>query len=110
MIDPLSGKTDGILRKSRESNTTPKVFHTQSSSEYWHRSGSLVHTDPVGKQDAAIPPEVRPHPFGGPQPGAGSGVAGAKGGGTLPSNPADYRPLMRALLIALDAWVKSGAE
>ena len=25
----------------------PKVFHTQSSSEYWHRSGSLVHTDPV---------------------------------------------------------------
>ena len=41
--DPLSGQTDGILLSSLKNGTAPLVFHTQSSSEYWHRSGSLVH-------------------------------------------------------------------
>jgi len=108
--DPFSGKTDGILRKARASNTVPKVFHTQSSSEYWHRSASLVHTDPLGKQDAEIPPEVRIYSFGGTQHGAGSGYPGSLGSGQLISNPADYTPLMRALVVALDSWVKEGKE
>lgn len=104
--DPFTGVTDGILRKARLSGTLPKVFHTQSSSEYWHRSGSLVHTDPLGREDAPIPEEVRIYTFGGTQHGAGSGVPGPPTGGQLPSNPADYTPFMRALLIALDAWVR----
>jgi hypothetical protein len=108
--DPVSGKTDGILRKCRETSTVPKVFHTQSSSEYWHRSGSLVHTDPLGKHDAEIPPQVRIYTFGGTQHGPGSGVPGAAAGGQLPSNPADYTPLMRGLVTALDAWVREGRE
>lgn len=108
--DPLSGQRDGILRKCQETKTVPKVFHTQSSSEYWHRSGSLVHTDPLGSRDSEIPPEVRLYTFGGTQHGAGSGVAGPKGNGTLPSNPTDYRPLMRGLLMALDAWIKDDIE
>ncbi len=108
--DPFTGKTDGILAKARNTNTVPKVFHTQSSSEYWHRSGSLVHTDPLGERDSAIPPEVRLYTFGGTQHGPGSGTPGPKGGGKLPSNPADYRPFLRGLLVALDAWVKDGTE
>ena len=108
--DPFSGKTAGILTKSRATRTVPKVFHTQSSSEYWHRSGSLVHTDPLGTRDSQIPPEVRIYTFGGTQHGPGSGTPGPRGGGKLPSNPADYRPLMRGLLMALDAWVKHGTE
>ncbi len=114
--DPFSGKTDGILRKARASNavsqasTVPKIFHTQSSSEYWHRSASLVHTDPLGKLDAEIPPEVRIYSFGGTQHGAGSGFPGSIGSGQLISNPADYTPLMRALVVALDVWVKDGKE
>ncbi|MFN0018514.1 MAG: alpha/beta hydrolase domain-containing protein [Pirellulaceae bacterium] len=106
--DPYTEQTDGILRRCRESKTVPKVFHTQSSSEYWHRSGSLVHTDPLGKEDAEIPSEVRLYTFGGCQHGAGSGVPSPRGSGQLPTSPADYRPLMRALLIALDAWVNDG--
>jgi hypothetical protein len=108
--DPLSGKEDGILRRCRELGVVPKVMHTQSSSEYWHRSGSLVHTDPLGTRDAQEPAEVRYYTFGGTQHGPGSGLPAAKGGGQLPSNPADYRPLMRALVVALDAWVKDGKE
>jgi hypothetical protein len=108
--DPFTNKTAGILRKSRASDTVPKVFHTQSSSEYWHRSASLVHTDPLGKKDAEIPPEVRIYSFGGTQHGTGSGYPSAKAGGQLPSNPADYTPLMRGLVMALDAWIKEGKE
>jgi len=108
--DPFSSKTDGILHKARTSNTVPKVFHTQSSSEYWHRSASLIHTDPLGKQDAEVPPEVRIYSFGGTQHGAGSGFPGSLGSGQLISNPADYTPLMRALVVALDEWVKNGKQ
>jgi hypothetical protein len=108
--DPFTNQTDGILKKSRATNTVPKIFHTQSSSEYWHRSGSLVHTDPLGKQDAEMPPEVRLYTFGGTQHGPGNGFPAAKGGGQLPANPANYTPLMRALVLALDAWVKDGQE
>ena len=108
--DPLSGKEDGILRRCRELGVVPKVMHTQSSSEYWHRAGSLVHTDPLGTRDAQELADVRYYTFGGTQHGPGSGLPAAKGGGQLPSNPADYRPLVRALVVALDAWVKDGKE
>jgi hypothetical protein len=109
--DPFTGREDGILRRDRARATVPKVMHTQSSSEYWHRSGSLVHTDPLGQRDTKLPPEVRIYCFGGTQHGAGSGVAAAApGNGQLLSNPADYRPLLRALLAALDEWVRTAKE
>lgn len=43
--DALTGKTDGILKRPE---TDPIVLHTQTSSEYWERRGSLVHTDSRG--------------------------------------------------------------
>ena len=118
-VDPFASTPapDGILRKARAAGVVPKVMHTQSSSEYWHRSGSLVHTDPQATRDAEIPAEVRIYTFGGTRHGAGDGVgpavtladpARSSDLGQLPTNPADYRPLMRALLAALDAWVRAG--
>ncbi|MFM9965906.1 MAG: alpha/beta hydrolase domain-containing protein [Planctomycetaceae bacterium] len=110
-IDSFTGREDGILHRDRARGTVPKVLHTQSSSEYWHRAGSLVHTDPLGKRDAKLPPEVRVYCFGGTQHGAGGGFAAtAPGNGQLIGNPADYRPLLRALLTALDEWVRTGQE
>lgn len=108
--DPHSDATEGILARCRKSDTMPKLFHTQSTSEYWHRSGSLVHTDPLGKRDNDIPANVRIYTFGGTQHGPGSGIPGERSTGQLPSNPADYRPFMRALVVALDAWIKDGKE
>lgn len=109
--DLFTGRVDGILHHDRARGTVPKVMHTQSSSEYWHRAGSLVHTDPRGERDAKLPPEVRVYCFGGTQHGAGSGFAAtAPGNGQLITNPADYRPLLRALLTALDEWVRTGKE
>ena len=107
--DPLSGLTEGILDRARKSGTVPLVMHTQSTSEYWHRSGSLVHTDPMGTRDADIPDKVRIYFFGGTQHGP-SGFTTETGGGQTAPSPADYKPFVRALLLALDHWAKDGTE
>lgn len=108
--DPFTGQTDGLLRRAREAGVVPKVFHTQTSAEYWHRSGSLAHTDPRGVRDAVLPPEVRLYAFGGAQHGAGNGIPGPRTTGQQPANPTDYRPLLRGLLTALNQWVAVGTE
>jgi hypothetical protein len=105
--DPLSGLTEGILDRSVSSGTAPLVMHTQSSSEYWNRSGSLVHTDPLGTRDAKIPENVRLYFFGGTQHGP-SGFTTKTGDGQTAPNPADYKLFVRALLLALDRWAKDG--
>jgi hypothetical protein len=109
--DPFSKRTDGILHRLREEDPKllPRIMHTQSAAEYWHRSGSLVHTSPLGTKDVEIPEEVRIYSFGGTQhgPAADPPVMGI--GDNLP-NPGDYRPMLRALLDALDAWAKDGTK
>jgi hypothetical protein len=101
----------GILSRIREESpgTLPKVMHTQSAAEYWHRSGSLVHTNSLGTKDAAEPAEVRIYAFGGTQHGP-AGDPPNRGMAENLANPGDYRPLLRGLLDALDAWVKEGTE
>lgn len=108
--DPRTGRDDGILESARKANVVPKIFHIQNSAEYWHRSGSLVHTDPESRTDAKLPSEVRVYAVGGAQHGWGDDVASATGDGQLPDNPTDYRPLLRGLLVALDAWIRDGRE
>jgi hypothetical protein len=107
--DPLSERSDGILRRAVANKTAPKVMHTQTSTEYWTRSGSLVHTDPLGQRDVELPPSVRLYAFGGCQHGP-SGYPPAAGIGQTPANPANYHPQLRALLTALDRWCRDGVE
>jgi hypothetical protein len=111
LTDPYSKRTDGILHRLTAENPKllPKVMHTQSAAEYWHRSGSLVHTDPLGERDAELPTNVRLYAFGGTQHGPAADPPGRGVGDNL-LNPGDYRPFLRALLEALDAWVKDGVE
>jgi len=102
-------RVDGILHwyKGENAKFIPKIMHTQSSSEYWHRSGSLVHTDPIGTRDSVIPENVRIYSFGGTQ--HGPVPFPPKGGvGVNPSNPGNFKPVCRALLVALDDWIRDG--
>jgi hypothetical protein len=66
-----------------------------------------VHTDPLGTKDAVIPDNVRIYAFGGTQHGPAADPP-SKGIADNLANPGDYRPFLRALLLALDAWVKDG--
>jgi len=106
-VDPYGGRIDSVLPRHLSAESLPFVFHTQSAAEYWHRSGSLVHTDPLGRRDAAIPERVRVYAFGGTQHGP-AGNPPSRGIAQNLHNPGDYRPVLRALLAALDAWVKDG--
>ncbi len=112
--DPFTKRTDSILGRYAKGKIHPKVMHTQTSAEYWHRSGSLVHTTPDGKADAQIPADVRVYAIAGQHgPGDGKlpvGSAPKKGITENSPNPADYRPYLRALLVALDQWVKDGKQ
>ncbi len=108
--DPLTGREDGLLRRARASDVVPRIFHVQNSAEYWHRSGSLVHTDPLGRRDVAIPPEVRIYAVGGAQHGSGDDEPRPRSSGQLSANPTDYRPILRALFIALEAWIRDDIQ
>ena len=106
--DSLSGRQDGVLKRCRPA-VMPHIFHTQSSSEYWHRSGSLAHTDTLGKKDMPVPANVRIYIFGGTQHGPSEFPPG-KSETANPQNPGDFRYFMRALLLRLDRWVAADTE
>src|SRR3546814_11696783 len=57
--DHLTGKTDAILNRPE---TDPLVIHPQTATEYWQRSGSLLHTHPRGAH-LAQPDVVRDLPW-----------------------------------------------
>ncbi len=103
--DPFTGRTDSLLRRARAGGAAPKVMHFDTSSEYWHRSGSLVVTDPTGRRDSTIPDDVRIYVFGGSQHGPARGPSSR---GQLPPNPNVYQPFLEALFLALDRWVADG--
>jgi hypothetical protein len=87
--------------------TCPKLIHTNSGTEYWQGGQSLITTDPLGRSDGTPPDNVRIYHFAGTQHG---GVEGSMPAGVcaMPSNRVDYRPLLRAVVVALDRWVKDG--
>ena len=103
--DPFTGRTDSLLRRARATGAAPKVMHLDTSSEYWHRSASLVVTDPTGRRDSAIPDDVRIYVFGGSQH---SPARGPSNRGRLAPNPNVYQPFLEALFLAMDRWVTDG--
>jgi hypothetical protein len=111
--DPETGATDSLLARAERTGTAPKVFHLLTNSEYFNRAGSLVHADPTGAKDAALPPNTRIYmiasaPHGpGPFPPASNRGGGMVGRAAL--NPLNYSAAVRALFRALDRWVVEDA-
>jgi hypothetical protein len=105
--DPFTGKSDGNFARCQARGNCPKLINTLSSTEYWQAGQSLLTTDPLGRSDGIPPENVRIYHFSGTQHG---GIEGSLSAGVcaMPSNRTDYRPFLRAFLIALDRWVKDG--
>jgi hypothetical protein len=105
--DPVSGETDGIFARCRETDTCPKVFHTDSGNEAWQKAASLVVTDGQGN-DIELPDDMRVYYFASTQ----HGPAGTPSFGICQqlSNPNPWEPNLQALIVALDEWVTEGKE
>ena len=109
--DPVTGATEGLLENERARRHQPKLLLTNSSVEYWidtGRAAALVHTTPDGTRDAALGDNVRAYAFAGTQHTPGPFPPPAAGRGQQRANPTDYTVSMRALLVALDRWVREG--
>jgi hypothetical protein len=101
---------DGLLARAHADGSAPRIFYTSSSTEYWARAASLTHTNEDGTADAPLAPTARHYLL--------SGTAHA--GGPLPAlrlaqyrhdlNFAEQRWVLRALLVGLNAWIRSGVE
>lgn len=102
LVDPISGTSDALLR-GEESD--PKLIETNTSTEYWQKGASLLHTDPLGTQDVALPAKVRGYLLAGTQHGGKANMPRDKGPCVNPRNWHDPMPAIRALLVALDEWV-----
>ena len=113
--DPVTGHSDGLLERLAARRCVPKIFFTNSSTEYWRGDASLIHTDAEGTRD--IPPSAasRLYHFAGTQHSAGTlpltdtnPVDGARGQQALGS--VDYNPLLRNALVRMDRWVTGEDE
>ena len=104
--DPFTGTSDGILARCTARGNCPKVIHTNTGTEYWQSGQSLITTDALGSRDGAVPETVRIYHFAGTQHVEIQTMP--KGVCATPYNTVDYRPLLRATLVALDRWVKDG--
>jgi len=115
--DAETGITDGLLTHATPgpegTPAVPKIFYTNTSYEYYGRSASLIHTTldggPDGVRDAPIAPTTRIYFLAGCQHGP-SAFPPARGEAQNLANPNNYRWTLRALLVALDRWVRDGEE
>jgi hypothetical protein len=103
-----------LLERLSARRRVPKIFFTNSSTEYWRGDASLIHTDAEGTRDVSLAASVRLYHFAGTQHSAGTlpltdtnPVDGARGQQAL--NSVDYNLLLRAALVRMDRWV-SGEE
>ncbi len=103
--DPFSGTKGAILRGQP---TDPLMIEVNTSTEYWQKGASLVHTDPSGRRDAELPSTARAFMIAGTQHGGGPGTDPSPGPCVNPRNPHSASPALRALLVALEEWVKTG--
>ncbi len=104
---------EGLLARARADRVTPRIFYTFTSTEYWARAGSLTHTTDAGAGDVELAPTSRLYFLSGT----------AHSSGPLPRqrderfrgyqngvNFAEQRWVLRALLLDMDAWVRSNTE
>jgi hypothetical protein len=103
--DPFSGRQSSLLTGKP---TDPLMIEVNTSTEYWQKGASLVHTDPTGREDAEPPPNCRVYMIAGTQHGGGPGTDPSPGPCANPRNPHSASPALRALFVTLEEWVKSG--
>ncbi len=120
ILDPVSGRIDGILARCSLTDTCPKTMQFDSANELWAARGSLVTTDPLGRYDAPVPDNVRIYQWASTQHNQ-SGLTGYETPEELAAkrddgmcqyfpNNAMVRENRRALVVAMHEWLTTGRE
>ena len=104
--DPFTGRRASLFDRARALGFVPKVIFTNSSTEYWSRAASLLHTTADGRADLPPDPKSRIYALLGAQHFFARWPTTR--GLEYCVNPADKRPVARALLKALTRWVVDG--
>jgi hypothetical protein len=105
VTDPITGQTASLLHND---GFDPLLIEVNTSTEYWQKGASLLHTDPLGARDVVRPDTTRVYMVAGTQHGGRMGLPTTPGPCVNPRNPHNPMPALRALLMALDQWVSDG--
>jgi hypothetical protein len=112
--DAVPGEPRGLLDRTRVNGSMPRVLCVNTGMEYWWSGASLAHTTIDAARDLEPPADVRTYYLAGTQHGPGALPLTRRTVEDFvacnPINVQDYRPALRALLDALDHWVRDGAE
>ncbi len=106
--DSETGSIGSLLVTAGKLGQVPKIIFTNTSTEYWCRGASLLHTDVHGRVDIPLSPHVRLYFIAGAQHGNSSVLE--RPGFLQPGNVLDHRPVLRAMLMHLDRWVSEDIE
>jgi Alpha/beta hydrolase domain len=106
--DVLTGKRDGMLAHCLASGTCPKIIKTDTELEFYQGRAGLVPIDTAGNP-LSMPENVRLFLLSNLQHAAPANARSAMTRTcTYPSNPLYAGTPLRALLVALDAWIAEG--
>lgn len=99
MTDPVTGRRDGILQSCTQSDTCPRVFHVDTSGEFWQAGSSLVGTGGTSR-DIDFPDNVRAYMIAGGAHAPGMTMPSCK----FSANPLNYTPIVQALIMRMVEW------
>jgi hypothetical protein len=105
LTDPVTGQRDGILERCSADGTCPRLFHIDTSAEFWQAGASLVGTGGTAG-DVAFPPNVRAYMIAGGAHAPTMTMPSCR----YPSNPMNYYQVVRALLFAMVDWTTGRRE
>jgi hypothetical protein len=103
--DEFSGLLDAYSDQQR-----PKIFYSNSSTEYWRSPAYLLHTTINGSKDLDPLASSRIFQFSGTQHVPSSGMSFNRTNTMIYGNNAKYQWFLRALLIGMKDWVISDIE
>ena len=104
--DPVTGVEDSLLARLTP-ETIPKVFYTNTSTEYWRLPTALIHSTPDGEKHLPPADTSRIYFFAGTQH-VPARFPDTRPDGLRIGNPNNYRWFLRALLLALNDWIADG--
>lgn len=108
LTDPFTGKTEGRGVRCAASGTCAKAMEVNSANEYWVKTASLLHTDPLGHDLRREPENVRFYLLSSVEHSGSGAPPFSPGVCQQFRNTTNPNPALRALFVALDEWVTRG--